>query len=86
MKKLKKLMENALARKILEFFAGNPGSLDSASGVAAWVHADRDEVKDLLEEMAELGVLEMDMTGGTQGYSFTCDKEMIKTVEKVLAG
>ena len=81
---LKEKLKDKLARKILMFFYQNQGSIDSASGVAAWVHSDREEVKGVLDFLVGLGVLHKDATGVTKGYCYTRDEKVMKVVDDLL--
>ncbi len=80
-KDLAKLLKDDLAVRILVFFYENQASLDSARGVSAWVNDDREKVKAILSKLVKLGVLNKDSTGATKGYSYTRDKNVMKTVE-----
>jgi hypothetical protein len=80
-KDLKKLLDNKLASDILEFFHQNQGSIDSVGGISAWVNGEREQVKELLDELVRLGVLEQDVEGITEGYCYTRDEKMMKDIE-----
>lgn len=82
--KIRKMVSNSLARDILKVFYENQGSIDSIGGVSAWVHSDRDKVRDILDEFVRLGVLNEDSTGGTKGYCYTRDKKIMKVVKDLL--
>lgn len=82
--KLRKALEDKLARDILVFFYQNQASIDSASGVSAWVHDDKKKVRFTLDNLVTLGVLEEDSTGSTKGYSYTCDKKVMKIVKDLM--
>ena len=49
--KLQKVLEDKLARDILVFFYQNQASVDSASGVSAWVHDDKKKVRFTLDNL-----------------------------------
>ena len=82
--KLKKLIKDKLARDILTFFYQNQRRVDSARGVAAWVHEERNVVQSLLEKLADLGVIQKDASGRTKGYCYTRDEKSMKIVEGLL--
>lgn len=82
--KLKKLIEDKLTRDILMFFYHNQCSIDSARGVAAWVHEERKVVQLLLEKLSAFGVIQEDESGRTKGYCYTRDEKTMKIVKNLL--
>lgn len=82
--KLEKILKQELAMEIVRFFYQNQASIDSVGGVSTWVQKSREEVRDALEELVALGVLEKDSTGGTNGYCYTRDKRIMKIVEGLM--
>jgi len=83
-KQLEGKLKNKLEKDIITFFYTNQGSIDTVSGVAAWVHEDKKKVKKALESLVEIGVLEYDSTGAAKGYCYTRDKETMKIIKKVI--
>ncbi|RLJ02406.1 MAG: hypothetical protein DRP08_04585 [Candidatus Aenigmatarchaeota archaeon] len=79
---LKKLLKSKLARDIVRFFHQNQGSIDTVSGVSAWVQKDKKEVKKALDRLVREGVLEEHSEAGTKGYCYTRDKKMMDKIEK----
>ncbi len=82
--KLQKVMQNQLAKEVLTFFYQNQSSLDSVSGISAWVRNERKEVESVLEELVKLGAVEEDSTGAAKGYSYTRDAKIMKIVKSLM--
>lgn len=82
--KLNNILKKELAMKIVMFFYQNQSSMDSVGGVSTWVQKSREEVRDTLESLVAIGVLEKDSTGGTEGYCYTHDGETMKIVEGLM--
>lgn len=82
--KLQKILKQKLAMEIVKFFYENQASIDSVGGVSTWVQTGRQEVRDMLEALVDLGVLKKDSTGGTEGYCYTGDKKTMKIVEELM--
>jgi predicted transcriptional regulator len=80
--KLKKLLRSKLARDIIRFFHQNQGSIDTVSGVSAWVNKDKKEVKKVLDRLVKEGILEEHSEAGTKGYCYTRDKKVMDRIEK----
>lgn len=81
---VEKILKDKLAKKILTFFYQNQTSIDSIGGVSAWVHSDRETVRSWIEKLVKLRVLEKDSTGSIEGYCYTRDKKVMKTIEGLL--
>jgi len=84
--KLKKVLEDKLARDILDFFYQNQGCIDSVGGITAWVNSDRSKVKEVLDSLVELGILQHDAEGITEGYCYTRDEDIMRDVKEALEG
>ena len=84
--KIRKILKNKLGRDIVMFFYQNQSSIDTASGIAAWVHNDKSEVKEVLDELVHVGVLEEDSMGGTKGYCYTRETKIMKIVQELMKG
>ncbi|MGD2279375.1 MAG: hypothetical protein PVH45_04715 [Candidatus Omnitrophota bacterium] len=82
---IKKALKDKLSREILTFFYQNQSSIDTVSGVAAWVRADRDKVKQALDKLVQLGVLEEDSIGSTKGYCYTRKENVMKAMKKLMS-
>lgn len=82
----KKIIKDRLTKDILAFFHMNQGSIDTVSGVSAWVQEDKKKVKDALDSLVGLGILEEDSTGSTKGYCYTRNKHLMKMIEKIIEG
>ncbi|RKY41878.1 MAG: hypothetical protein DRP85_04680 [Candidatus Makaraimicrobium thalassicum] len=83
--KLQKILKDTLTRDILTFFYQNQASIDSASGISAWVHYDREEVQTALDELVRFDVLKKDSTGSAKGYSYTRDAKIMKIVNELMS-
>ena len=83
-KKIKDILNDETARKIIVFFHDNPGSIDTLSGIAAWVGEGKTRTKDILGRLVSLGILDKDITGAAKGYCYTRDEKTIRSVDKLL--
>jgi len=82
---LKKLANrSSLHKEIISFFHNNPSSIDTPRGVSVWVHGDLVKVRQVLEELAQEGVLEADKVTSTTGYSYTRNPKIISQIEAIL--
>lgn len=81
---LKRILKDKLTREVLTFFYQNQSSVDSAGGVSAWVSDDRERVQSALDRMVELGVVEKDSMGSTNGYCYTRDEKIMKVVKSLM--
>ena len=84
--RLKKIVGNKLARDILAFFHMNQGSIDTVSGVAAWVREDKKKTEDVLDSLVKDGMLEKDSSGSTKGYCYTRNRKAMKIIKKIIEG
>ena len=81
---LKELLKNKLVKDILTFFYQNQASIDTVGGVSAWVHSDRKRVKNALDKLVRLGVLEKDSMGSTNGYCYTHNEKIMHVVKELM--
>ncbi|MGB2630553.1 MAG: hypothetical protein WBD24_03730 [Candidatus Omnitrophota bacterium] len=82
--KIEKVVKDKLSREILTFFYQNQSSIDTVSGISAWVRSDRKEVKTALDKLVQLGILEQDSMGSTRGYCYTRDPKTMKIVRELM--
>ena len=82
--KIKELFKNKLARDIAAFFYANQGSIDTVSGVSAWVHEDKEKTREMLDVLAGRGVLEKDNIGSTNGYCYTRNTNTMKMIKELI--
>ena len=82
--KIEKVVKDKLSREILTFFYQNQSSIDTVSGISAWVRSDREEVKTVLEKLVQMGILEQDSIGSTRGYCYTRDSKTMKIVRELM--
>jgi predicted transcriptional regulator with HTH domain len=83
-KKIEKILEDKLGRDIVTFFYQNQSSIDTVSGIAAWVHSDKNKVKEALDRLVQLGILEEDSMGGTKGYCYTRKTKIMKIIKELM--
>ena len=82
---LEKLINKSdLHREIISFFNENPSSIDTPRGISTWVRGDYLKVKDILNELADAGILIAHKASSTTGYSYTIDPKVIAKIKKVL--
>jgi len=81
-----KILKNKLAREITGFFFHNQSSIDTVSGVSAWVHEDKKKVRETLDRLAKAGILEEDSKAATKGYCYTRNKKVMDKVRKIMEG
>ncbi|MFQ5952059.1 MAG: hypothetical protein ACE5JK_01465 [Candidatus Omnitrophota bacterium] len=81
---IKKILKNKMSREILIFFYQNQSSIDTVGGVSAWVQSDRKKVKEILDRLVELGVLEEDSTSSTKAYCYTRNAKIMKVVQGLM--
>ncbi|MCK4851583.1 MAG: hypothetical protein KAS86_00570 [Candidatus Omnitrophica bacterium] len=84
--KLRKIVENKLARDILAFFHMNQGSIDTVSGVSAWVREDKKKTEAVLDSLVKAGMLEQNSSGSTKGYCYTRDRKAMKIIKEIIEG
>ena len=82
--KIEKILKNKLGRDILTFFYQHQSSIDTLSGISAWVHSDRNKVKKILDELVQLGILEEDSIGSTRGYCYTRKTKIMKIIQELM--
>ncbi|MEA3489318.1 MAG: hypothetical protein U9R44_03120 [Candidatus Omnitrophota bacterium] len=82
--RLRKILEDRIARDILTFFYRNQSSVDTVGGVSSWVQSDQKKVQSRLEKLVKAGVLEKDSMGATNGYCYTRDEKKMKIVEELI--
>ena len=71
-------------RKIIIFFNENQASIDTPRGISTWIREERSIVKNALEDLVALGVLEAYRTTSTTGYGYTTDKKITSKIAKLL--
>lgn len=81
---LERLIKRQNYHRIIKFFHENPGSIDTARGVATWTNQDAKKVKAALKKLADLGLLIVHKVSSTTGYSYTRDKKTISKISKLL--
>jgi len=79
-----KILKDKIQRDIITFFHNNQASVDTPSGVATWIKAEKTKVKAALKKLAGLGILVEEKVSSTTGYSYTRDKKIIKELDKKL--
>ena len=82
--RLSELLKNKLYRDIIGFFHENQTSVDTPRGIATWIKEERAVVKDALDKLVTLGLLNAHEVSSTTGYSYTRNKKTMQTVEKQL--
>ena len=82
--KIEKILKDKLGKEILTFFYQNQASIDTVSGISAWVRSDRKEVKAALEKLVQLDILQEDSMGSTKGYCYTRDPKIMKIVRDLM--
>lgn len=83
-RKLEKIFKNELAREIVMFFYNNPGSVDTVSGISAWVGERKEKVKEVLDFLVKESVLDIDSTSTTNAYCLTGDKNVVRFIKQFL--
>ena len=84
MKTIKHLFKNEVTKKIILFFNENPHSIDTAKGISVWIGCDLESVQKALGKLVKEGVLINHKTTTTNAYSYTNQKDIIKTIEKYI--
>jgi hypothetical protein len=79
-----KLLQSDLHLKVVKFFHENQASIDTPRGVSTWVRAERNKVKQALEDLVDLKILIAHRATSTTGYSYTCNVKIISKIEKFL--
>ncbi|MBU0682822.1 MAG: hypothetical protein ABIH85_01775 [Candidatus Omnitrophota bacterium] len=82
--KLERIMKDKLMKDVVSFFFQNQSSVDSASGISAWVCSRRGNVQPVLDELVKLGVLEEDSIGSAKGYCYTRDMKIMNIIEDLM--
>ncbi|MFH1395127.1 MAG: hypothetical protein ABIH09_03120 [Candidatus Omnitrophota bacterium] len=82
--KLQRIMKDKLMKEVLAFFFQNQSSVDSASGISAWVRNKRENVQPVLDELVKLGILEEDSIGSAKGYCYTRDAKIMNIIENLM--
>lgn len=84
MKNVKHLFKNEVTKKIMLFFNENPHSIDTAKGISVWIGCDLESVQKALGKLVKEGVLINHKTTTTNAYSYTNQKDIIRTIEKYI--
>lgn len=84
MKRVKHLFKDEVSKKILLFFNENPNSIDTAKGISAWIGCDFDTVQKMLNKLVKEGVLLNHKTASTNAYSYTTQRDVVKTIERYI--
>ncbi len=84
MKTIKHLFKNEVTKKIMLFFNENPHSIDTAKGISVWIGCDLESVQKALGKLVKEGVLINHKTTTTNAYSYTNQKDIIRTIEKYI--
>ncbi len=79
-----KTLQSDLHLKITRFFHENQASIDTPRGVSTWVRAERNKVKEALEDLVVLKILIAHRATSTTGYSYTRNAKIISKIEKLL--
>jgi predicted transcriptional regulator len=69
---------------IVVFFHNNQFAMDTGVNIARWIKKDYNQIKDKLEHLVSLGVLEKMGTGSSAIYSYTQNVEKIKILDKFI--
>jgi len=77
---------SSLHRDIIAFFHENPSSIDTPRGISVWVRADFGDVRKVLDELVDEGILQAHKAPSTTGYSYTRNPRMISKIKKALKG
>jgi predicted transcriptional regulator len=83
---LKRVVRSPVTVALVRFLHRNPGLLDSAEGLAAWIGREPAEVEKALEELARLGLVEPLAGARRTLYGYTRDENLLEAVGKWLAG
>lgn len=81
---IKKILKDKLSREILTFFYQHQASIDTVSGISAWVSSDRKKVEAVLDKFVQLGILEEDSTSSTKGYCYTRKEKVMKIIQELM--
>jgi len=81
----KTINNSGLHRVIADFFSENSAAIDTVSGIAAWVRADKKAVKKVLAELCKVGILDSHHVSSTIAYSYTRDPQLISQIKQVLS-
>ncbi|MBU4342728.1 MAG: hypothetical protein KJ902_03045 [Candidatus Omnitrophica bacterium] len=84
MEKIKTLLKNEAAKKVLLFFNENPHSIDTAKGISIWAGCDVEEVEQALDKLVKNGALINHKTSSINAYSYTTEKAVVKKIERLL--
>lgn len=82
---LKEFLKKQPYNMILRFFHENPGSIDTARGLAAWTNQDIKNVRAALKRLATDGFLTAHKASSTTAYSYTRNKKLISVVAKLFS-
>lgn len=83
---LKRALRSPVAMALVCFLHRNPGLLDSAEGLAAWIGRAPSEVEKALEELVRLGLVEPLAGARRTLYGYTRDENLLEAVGKWLVG
>ncbi|MGQ9531398.1 MAG: hypothetical protein ACUVTQ_01145 [Desulfotomaculales bacterium] len=83
---LKRVLRSSVTVALVRFLHRNPGLLDSAEGLAAWIGRGPTEVEKALEELARFGLVEPLAGARRTLYGYTRDENLLEAVGKWLAG
>ncbi|MEW6096453.1 MAG: hypothetical protein AB1567_08015 [bacterium] len=79
---LEKVTKSPIRRDLLNFFYENQFAMDTARNLSRWINKDLEEVKEELEGLVKLRVLEKIGEGNSAIYSYTQNLETINTIER----
>lgn len=83
---LEAIMDTLIDLELLTFFHRHPFTMDTAKNIAMWVNRDEVHIKQNLEKLVSLGI--MDKIGSEDAfvvYSYTQDPELISVIERFLS-
>jgi hypothetical protein len=69
---------------LVRFFYENPNTTDSVENIAKYAGRNTAAVQSELEELAESGVMEMQLIDGLPVYSLASDEEMLRLVNEFI--
>ena len=81
---INKALLSDLHFKIIRFFHENQASIDTPRGISTWVHEERAKVRQALEDLVGLKILNAHRSTSTTGYSYTRNIKIISKIEKLL--
>jgi hypothetical protein len=68
------------------FLHHNPGALDTAEGLSRWLGKTEREVQPALDELVNVGIVEVFGEGPSSIYSYTQDEYILQVIDQFISG